>query len=596
MKKTHIKNGTIFSLALAVFVVSVLGSFDSVFAQNGGQNLTAVVLVPPTDVAIAKRLSSQQEVQISGMNNVLMNSTIAGENPKKLLEQQAVAIAKVRKEMMKSLAKTDPRKFLNLILSEQKRSQLSPAVQALIEKKTQITGKLEVLHIDDFAEHKNSRFEYSLNVDGKKYSVLSPIEFSGRSNGTVTLAGYMLDNLVMLDGGDESIIPIATQGIEALGEQRMLVLITEMQGETSPVSIYEVNQAVFATSSPFQTYFKEQSYNEMWFTGAVHKIELARSVGEGCGSGVSLMDSDVLSAIQAQDIDLADYDRVLFVPPVGYCSGVGKWDNTINNVTYSLSESWVSWHSFRYLIDNNLLSQILPHEIGHGLGVWHANFLDCSSGECVHNEYGNYFDVMGGSEVGDFNALYKEQLGWLTPTDFMEITTTGNYSINSLESFTGAKAAKIVNPLIGSSSVLYLEKREQIRTYGNEPTSIVVAQRNKLLLNMPQRPSDIQNSDVWLIDMKPGIPGAGQYTDRENVSLGQGEQYSLPSYGLTVGPVSLETSTSTNFDIDLYTPVCSSVAPMVNNQSQFLKTSVGTWGYISLSLYNQDSLSCSPST
>ncbi len=38
------------------------------------------------------------------------------------LEQQALAMAKVRKEMMKSLAKTDPRKFLNLVLGEQKRS------------------------------------------------------------------------------------------------------------------------------------------------------------------------------------------------------------------------------------------------------------------------------------------------------------------------------------------------------------------------------------------------------------------------------------------------------------------------------------------
>jgi hypothetical protein len=373
----------------------------------------------------------------------------------------------------------------------------------------------------------------------------------------------------------------------------MLALITNMQGQVSPISVNEVDQVLFASTSPFQGYYKRQSYNKAWFTGKTYAISLDRPAGAGCDSGVSLYNTDVQTAIKSQGINLRDYDRVLFVPPVGYCSFVGKSPIEINGIAYKLSQSWVSWYSLRNAFDANALDNTLAHEIGHALGVMHANFLLCDHDDCSHQEYGNYFDIMGGG-IGHFNAFYKEQLGWLTNADFTNITRTGTFSMRNLDTLyqLESRGAKIVNPLIGSSSVLYLEKRGSIRG----PSEFASNQADKLLLNMPQHPFDLTHSDVWLIDMKPGVPAGDVYTDSQNVSLGVGEQYSMPSYGVTIGPVRSVSTSTIEFNVDMHAPVCTHAIPLTVVQNSDLTTSPGGAGYVYISVTNNDSVCNPPST
>jgi hypothetical protein len=63
--------------------------------------------------------------------------------------------------------------------------------------------------------------------------------------------------------------PSASQGTDAVGEQKMLVLLVDMKERPSTVTINQVNEVLFSVSSPFYSYFKEQSYGKMWFTGKV---------------------------------------------------------------------------------------------------------------------------------------------------------------------------------------------------------------------------------------------------------------------------------------------------------------------------------------
>jgi M6 family metalloprotease-like protein len=549
---------------------------------------------PPTDVI------ESETVQILGASDFLtkygtslgIQSLLADPNnvlTQSVLENQAVAVATKRKDLLVDIARKAPTRFFGLTISDASRSQLIPAVQTSVEKRGITSGELTVMHIDNFIDPTKSEFNLSLNTSGNKYEILSPVQLGAHAGGTAKVSGFALGPIIMLDGGDNSIVPIAAQGIEALGDQRLLVLITEMQGEASPITIDDANQVIFSPNSLFQTYYRNQSYGKVQFVGKVYKISLNRPPSSSsCGSFVYINDPDVSRALQAQQVDLSLYDRVLFLPPIGYCSMVGKVNYTISGKTYRLSESWVGYGAIRSdILYPDRIDTTLAHELGHALGVMHANFLLCDSsdpGKCQHQEYGNYFDIMG-SGIGDFNAYYKEQLGWLTATDFTNITSTGQYSVLPLESLSGKRAVKIVNPAIGAKSVIYVEKRNNIsdsyRSYAND-------QNNQLLLNVPQHPAAITYSNVELMDMSPGFPTSN---DKNNVTLVSDKSFNLDSYGVTIGPVLAQSSAqSTIFNVSIHSPNCASIVPRIIPQD-YIPTVVQTGLlFINVTAYNQDPL------
>ncbi len=101
---------------------------------------------------------------------------------------------------------------------------------------------------------------------------------------------------------------------------------------------------------------------------------------------------------------------------------------------------------------NSFGTGVAGHELGHNLGLNHANYWDTGGASVIGTgtsvEYGDSFDTMGSASAGNnhFNARYKNYLNWLTTSEVLTATTNGAYRITCHDNTnsTGIRGLKIV--------------------------------------------------------------------------------------------------------------------------------------------------------
>jgi hypothetical protein len=291
------------------------------------------------------------------------------------------------------------------------------------------TGTLHATVTDNFRTGQSTT-RYTLE-SGKQKAVVRPTELAAEPGDRVVVTGGVRDGRLV--GAVES-VTADPQAAVAAGPRKVAVLLVSFPGESSePWSLGQARSQVFTGANSANAFYREESYDGISLTGKLRAdgdvFGWFRLNGPtaGCPDGVWKEEADEAAA--AAGVDLSGYQHVVYMFPfqIG-CSWLG---------TSALGGSWA-------MINGTFSLQVIAHELGHNLGLFHAGSWTCTSGgvrvqisdTCTASEYGDPFDAMGNIAYRHNNGWSLAKLGFLGADNVETIDTSGTYSMRSALHFT----------------------------------------------------------------------------------------------------------------------------------------------------------------
>lgn len=312
----------------------------------------------------------------------------------------------------------------------------------------------------------------------------------------------------------------------------------------------EVESLLFTASDSMAAFYADASRGAMSIVGDVFDndgawYEIARPVEVNGACDWSAYFTDALAAADA-NIDFASYTTVLVIAPSLTCSTGGY-------ASYSVVPG-TEGRIYRVASVDGYLGHVPHHEFGHVIGMGHANSWQCDGADvrtgenCTENEYDDRFDVMGVSpRMLQPSAPHKENLGWLLPSEILDVTVDGDYVITNYESTdTAPKVLKVpyehdANGV--ATKWYYLEYRQAIG-FDNIPRTPTIQELGLTSGALVHIASGERGYIATrLLDMTPGSFEGGR--DIFDPALHLGSSYSDTEAGVSFGVLARTKTTMT---------------------------------------------------
>jgi Predicted membrane protein len=366
------------------------------------------------------------------------------------------------------------------------------------------------------------------------------------------------------------------------GEQKTAVILVNFQDEaTQPISVAAANILVFGKVSDF---YWEGSYQKTFLSGNTFgwfTIPVSKTI-----CNVALIAQEADKAATAAGVNLAAYDRLIYLAPQNSCTVTGY-----NSGPTLPSRTWI--------FTNLLNDRVIAHELGHNFGLLHSQALDCGAttlGDgCAQPSYGDAADTMGNGVTPHFNAYQKEQLGWLNTAGQPPITTvsaSGNYAIAPYASMgTAAKALKVprgVNPQTGKMQYYYIEYRQPVGF------DAVLGNIGNLTSGVLVHTTDIDRN-IMLLDMTPDSDPTSSFYDIRDSALPVGRTFADSAAGVSIKLVSADASGAT-IEVGVGggapVPTCTRAAPTITLSGTTTAVAAGSSTSYTVTVSNKDSSAC----
>lgn len=192
---------------------------------------------------------------------------------------------------------------------------------------------------------------------------------------------------------------------------------------------------------------------------------IARQSDSACMTNLDAITSSVVGRVGEQNAA-----HVVYVLPCAPSGEAGLGDQFGNQV----------WLFAKY----GTSTEVLAHEIGHNLGLQHANTVSCwtsahpttfgdpnhwallsqpdPSNGCRAVEYADPLDVMGNAGLGSLSAAELQMLGWLLPSERRTVTASTTVTINTLSASPPTRSPRSLVIERGSLDPLYVEFRTPV--------------------------------------------------------------------------------------------------------------------------------------
>src|SRR4051795_5281634 len=186
---------------------------------------------------------------------------------------------------------------------------LLPVCAAPAAAESAYPGKLDIRHTDDFS-HSRTSTRYTLRQAADKRFVVRPQNAPKVPSGANVIVrgkrrGRIIDGNVKARAG---VRPAAAP----LGDYKVAVLLFNFTDDRStPWLPSEVEDRFFDASNSVNTFFKEQSWNQVSLSGAVYGWYQLNINGAGCNEDAYAAAAETAAA----GVPLASYDSVAYVFP-----------------------------------------------------------------------------------------------------------------------------------------------------------------------------------------------------------------------------------------------------------------------------------------